>query len=57
MKYSHPLLVVILFFACAKEKEPIQGKLEDFVSGEMSFEQASEDEYEFYKIDLSQFAD
>ncbi len=42
MKYFHLLLVVILFFACSKEKEPIQGKLEDFLSGEMSFERDAE---------------
>ena len=42
MKHLYSLLLVFTFFACSKEKEPIQGKLEDFVLGEMSFERDSE---------------
>ncbi|WP_425637774.1 hypothetical protein ACPUEN_20520 [Algoriphagus yeomjeoni] len=42
MKHLYLLLLVFTFFACSKEKEPIQGKLEDYVSGEMSFERDAE---------------
>lgn len=45
MKKLFLLLFVILIFSCAKEKEPIQGKLEDFLSGEMSFERDAETGY------------
>ncbi|SFU17385.1 hypothetical protein SAMN04489724_4631 [Algoriphagus locisalis] len=42
MKNLFQFLFVLLLFSCSKEKEPIQGKLEDFISGEMSFERDSE---------------
>ncbi|MEB2776939.1 hypothetical protein SYJ56_16605 [Algoriphagus sp. D3-2-R+10] len=42
MKKQYLLFLIPVFFACSKEKEPIQGNLEDFVSGEMSFERDSE---------------
>ncbi|MEP0711657.1 hypothetical protein [Algoriphagus sp.] len=42
MKNLFSLLFVFTFLACSKEKEPIQGKFEDFVSGEMSFERDAE---------------
>ena len=42
MKSLFQLLFSILLFSCSKEKEPIQGKLEDFVSAEMSFERDAE---------------
>ncbi|UZD22264.1 hypothetical protein PBT90_02235 [Algoriphagus halophytocola] len=42
MKHLFQFLFVLLLFSCSKEKEPIQGKLEDFISGEMSFERDAE---------------
>jgi hypothetical protein len=42
MKKYCVLFLSFIFFACSKEKGPIQGKLEDFVSGEMSFERDAE---------------
>ena len=45
MKNLYPFLLVLTFFACSKEKEPIQGILKDFVSGEMSFERDAETGY------------
>ncbi len=38
MKHFIFLFLVLLSFSCTKPKEPIIGKLEDFISGEMSFE-------------------
>ncbi|TXE12136.1 hypothetical protein [Algoriphagus aquimarinus] len=45
MKNLCLLFLAVLFFACSKEKESIQGKLVDFVSGEMSFERDAETGY------------
>lgn len=36
------LFIAIVFFSCTKNHEVIQGSLEDFVSGEMSFERGVE---------------
>ncbi len=42
MKKPSLIFFSLLLFSCAKEKEPIQGKLEDFIAGEMSFERDAE---------------
>ena len=42
MKSIVLLILVLSFLSCTKQKEPIQGKLEDFVADEMSFERGVE---------------